>query len=141
MNERKIKVCADLRQWIFSKRDLWRQASEAAAACDSIKDQWYLEGVKGIYDVFDMMIDNFEEDPAQVDPIAFIGQIVNHSSGRILTMRLERDKADNLQNKEGVKREGMICAWNEILNFTREMRRSFNEEYLKKKEDQKNDLK
>lgn len=127
MNERKIKICVDLRQWIFSKRDLWRQASEAAAACDSEKDKWYLEGVKYIYDVFGMMIDNFEEDPVQEDPMIFIGQIISHSSGRVAALGLEREKAESLSNRSGALREGMIYAWNEILNFAREIRSSVPE--------------
>jgi hypothetical protein len=122
MNERKIKICVDLRQWIFSKRDLWRQASEAAAACDSEKDKWYLDGVKDIYDVFGMMIDNFEEDPKQEDPMIFIGQIINHSSGRVAALQVERGKAESLTNRSGALREGMIYAWNEVLNFAREIR-------------------
>lgn len=128
MNERKIKICVDLRQWIFSKRDLWRQASEAAAACDSEKDIWYLDGVKDIYDVFGMMIDNFEEDPNQEDPMIFIGQIINHSSGRVAALCLERKKAESLTNISGALREGMIYAWNEVLNFARKIRSNVPEE-------------
>lgn len=139
MNERKIKICVDLRQWIFSKRDIWRQASEAVAACDFQKDKWYLDGVKDIYDVFEMMIDNFEEDSDQEDPMIFIGQIINHSSGRVAALRVERGKAESLTNRSGALREGMIYAWNEVLNYAREIRSNINDYYFKnKKEESKN---
>lgn len=139
MNERKTKIIMDLRQFLFSKRDLWNKANEAARETDSQKDIFYLDGVKDVYDVFSMMIDNFEEDPEQEEAGFFIMNIINHSSRCVFDLRTTRKKTEGPDSKPGALREGMLYAWFDILNYAREIRSNINDEYFKnKKEDSKN---
>lgn len=133
MSERKKKVINDLREWIKSKNDI---LNLALYNCETERDKEYLTGVGDIYGLLDMMVNDYEKNQKkEPTEIEFVGILVNHSSARILDLKLERDRRVNKGIAPGSQdaiNAGMIAGWEEVLNFTREMRASINREEMKK---------
>ena len=133
MSERKKKVINDLREWIKSKNDILNLALDN---CETERDKEYLTGVGDIYGLLDMMVNDYEKNQKkEPTEIEFVGILVNHSSARILDLKLERDRRVNkgiVPGSQDAINAGMIAGWEEVLNFTREMRASINREEMKK---------
>lgn len=124
--ERKKKIITDLREWISSKKKILAMALDAA---ETDKDKEYLDGVGNIYNWLDLVINDYEAAPEDED-IQIVGNLINHTSGRILNLDLDL-KYYIPEDEKNIK-SGNLAAYREILNFCREMRRSFNEDILSK---------
>lgn len=115
-----------MREWIYSKKRFLELALEAS---ETDKDKEYIHGVEEIYRWFEYVIDDYEKRP-EGDEIQFIGRMIDHTSGRVCNLNL--DLKYYTREEEKNTKAGTIAAYQEILGFCREMRRSFNEEMLNK---------